>query len=65
MTIKIGDIAPDFTVETTEGTLRFHEWLGSHWGIHIILHPHPTRLLLLLLPHPPHIRDACGTALPY
>ncbi|MGH8423504.1 MAG: peroxiredoxin, partial [Pseudomonas fluorescens] len=29
MTIRIGDEAPDFTAETTEGTLHFHEWIGD------------------------------------
>ncbi len=38
MAIRIGDIAPDFTVETTEGTIHFHEWLGSQWGI-LFSHP--------------------------
>ena len=30
---RLGDEAPDFTAETTEGTLRFHEWLGASWGV--------------------------------
>ena len=33
MTIRIGDEAPDFTVESTEGTLHFHEWIGDQWAI--------------------------------
>lgn len=36
--IRLGDIAPDFTVETTEGTINFHEWLGDSWGI-LFSHP--------------------------
>lgn len=36
--IRLGDIAPDFSVETTEGTLNFHEWLGDSWGI-LFSHP--------------------------
>lgn len=38
MALRLGDIAPDFTAETTEGTIRFHEWLGSGWGI-LFSHP--------------------------
>ena len=38
MTIRLGDTAPDFTVETTEGTIKFHEWLGDDWGI-LFSHP--------------------------
>jgi len=38
MTIRIGSPAPDFTAETTEGTISFHDWLGGHWGI-IFSHP--------------------------
>ncbi len=30
---RLGDEAPDFTAETTEGTIRFHEWLGDGWGV--------------------------------
>lgn len=32
MSIRIGDIAPDFTVETTNGTINFHEWIGDSWA---------------------------------
>ena len=38
MPIKLGDLAPDFTAETTEGTIRFHEYLGDGWGI-LFSHP--------------------------
>lgn len=38
MTIRLGDTAPDFTVETTEGTIEFHKWLGDGWGI-LFSHP--------------------------
>lgn len=38
MALRLGDIAPDFTAETTEGTIRFHEWLGSAWGV-LFSHP--------------------------
>ena len=32
-TLRLGDIAPDFKAETTEGPISFHEWLGNGWGI--------------------------------
>jgi len=38
MAIRLGDEAPDFTAETTEGTIRFHEWLGDKWGV-LFSHP--------------------------
>ena len=36
--LQLGDDAPDFTAETTEGTIRFHEWLGDKWGV-LFSHP--------------------------
>ncbi len=38
MAIRLGDEAPDFTAETTEGTVNFHEYLGDSWGI-LFSHP--------------------------
>jgi thioredoxin-dependent peroxiredoxin len=38
MAIRLGDIAPDFTAETTEGTLEFHKYLGDSWGV-LFSHP--------------------------
>ena len=37
-TIRLGDVAPDFTQDSTEGTIRFHEWLGDSWGV-LFSHP--------------------------
>ncbi|MEY3051407.1 MAG: hypothetical protein RLY31_1192 [Bacteroidota bacterium] len=37
-TLRLGDLAPDFTARTTEGTIRFHEWLGDKWGV-LFSHP--------------------------
>ena len=38
MALSIGDVAPDFEAQTTEGKIRFHEWLGNSWGV-IFSHP--------------------------
>jgi alkyl hydroperoxide reductase subunit AhpC len=38
MAIQLGDEAPDFTAETTQGTVNFHEWLGDGWGV-LFSHP--------------------------
>jgi len=38
MAIRLGDIAPDFTAETTEGEVHFHQWLGDGWGV-LFSHP--------------------------
>ena len=38
MALQLGDTAPDFTVETTEGTVSFHDWLGNGWGV-LFSHP--------------------------
>lgn len=38
MSLRIGDIAPNFSAETTQGVIDFHEWIGGHW---CILFSHP------------------------
>ena len=38
MTLKLGDIAPDFTQDSTEGSIHFHEWAGNSW---VVLFSHP------------------------
>ena len=38
MSLRLGDVAPDFTADTTEGTIHFHQWLGNAWGV-LFSHP--------------------------
>jgi alkyl hydroperoxide reductase subunit AhpC len=38
MAIRLGDVAPDFRAETTQGPIHFHEWLGDGWGV-LFSHP--------------------------
>lgn len=38
MATRLGDTAPDFTAQTTQGEIKFHEWLGNSWGV-LFSHP--------------------------